>query len=116
MPGQAAAGTANATLGAKGPGEALRAELQLQGGGLAVAGTAANEASARVVATVLSDHGYRVEGDGRLAGLRAGTEPLAGPLREHGRRRLLAPRGSRFPELAPAGHRAAGGGVQPPGG
>ncbi len=100
MIGQPLAGTANVTLDAKGPLEALRAELQLQGGGLAVAGTAANEASARVVATVLSDHGYRVEGDGRLAGLRAGTEPLAGHLGDDVTWRLVATSDAVFEKLA----------------
>lgn len=73
MAGQTLAGNADVVVNAKGPLEALNAELDVHGAGLAYGTTAIDDATARLhAAKDRSGRGYEVAGEGTLAGVRAG--------------------------------------------
>ena len=110
--GQKLAGTADVGVVAKGPLDALKADLQLQGRNLAMADTAVEEIAMHLRAAGLGDRGYQLDGDGRLAGIRSGGAALPGGLGETVGIKLAAHSDAAFNDLALTDFSVTGAGAE----
>jgi translocation and assembly module TamB len=110
--GQPLAGAADLSLTAKGPLDALRAELALHGTSLAYADHAVDDVSARVAAAALSGHGYDVKANGELTGMRSGAAPLPALLSERVTWALAGHSDASIDQIALSEVRLASGGVE----
>lgn len=79
LTGNATSGSADMVIAAKGPLDALRAELGAHAARVAFGTATVDDAAARL-ALSRSAAGYRVDGEGTLAGVRSGGAPLAANL------------------------------------
>lgn len=79
--GAPTAGSADVVIAAKGPLDGLRAEVDAHGAHVGYAGNAVDDLAARV-AIANSSSGYRINGEGTLAGVRSAAAPLPAHLGE----------------------------------